>query len=75
MLYNAPYSPQLNPINLFSKLKLFFEKISQKMRPLIEIYRFRSKEIIPEHCTGYLFHLLTHLDKCMKKEYIYIYIQ
>jgi len=70
VLYNAPYTPQLNPIEFsFSKLKHLVKKakpISEK--DLVKKILQACNEISEKDCAQFILHSLTFLEKAIDKE-------
>lgn len=70
VLYNAPYSPQLNPIEFaFSKLKNIVRKSRPKTeKELINNILRACNEITEKDAAGYIVHSLKFLPKAVDKE-------
>ena len=73
IIYNAPYSPQLNPIEYsFSKSKNKVRQMESKnekelMNSIIYSLNFLTKEDF----IGFFYKSLKNLKKCLKKEKLY----
>ena len=73
VLYNAPYTPQLNPIEFsFSKLKHLVKKtkpISEKdlVKKILQV----ANEISSKDCSEFIIHSLTFIERALEKEDFY----
>ncbi len=69
-LYNAPYSPQLNPIeNCFSQIKAHVQnsKVNTE-KQLIRSIGDSIKQVTSENCLGYVMKVFRNLPCAFKKE-------
>ena len=70
VLYNAPYTPQLNPIEFsFSK----FKYLVKKAKPISEIDLMKkilkvANEISAKDCSEFIIHSLTFIEKALDQE-------
>ncbi len=69
-LYNAPYTPQLNPIeNCFSKIKSYVKKSHVKTeKQLIEAIDTSIKNVTPKDCFGYVGQMFKNLLPAFHKK-------
>ena len=70
VLYNSPYSPQLNAIEFsFSKLKDLVKKVKPTSeKDLIEKVLTAFKQITDKDCSEFIVHSLTFVEPVMGKE-------
>ena len=73
VLYNAPYTPQFNPIEFsFSKLKYLVKKAKPTSeKDLVKKILEASHQISEKDCAKFILHSLKFLDKAMNKEDFY----
>ncbi len=73
VLYNAPYTPQLNPIEFsFSKLKYLVKKFKPNSETdLVRKILKAATEITPKDCAEFIVHSLTFIEKAIDKKDFY----
>ena len=74
VLYNAPYTPQLNPIEFsFSKLKYLVKKAKPKSeKDLVQKILQASNKITNKDCSEFIVHSLKFIEKTIDKESFFL---